>query len=294
MSLPDGPIILAAAVNAHYLIPLRVMLSSLTRHLPTHRRAILYLIHIGLSPADLAQVNEIVDTRSIQPTPAQLAAAVRSPRFPLEASFPLLLPDLLPPHLERVLFLDADLLIRADITPLWQTPLPSQILAAAIDQAVRTCGCRRGVKNCPARRIPPSSPYFNCGVLLIDLPRWRQHNVSELARQYLAETGPAADFLHQEALNAVLPNQWLPLDPRWNTHPTANLPDAAIVHFAGRLKPWRSRAAGPHGLAYHEELARFHMSESGSTRDSCIGFYDRNLRSLLYPLERWLWTNRLI
>jgi hypothetical protein len=36
------------------------------------------------------------------------------------------------------------------------------------------------------------------------------------------------------------------------------------------------------------------MSASGSTRDSCIGFYDRNLRFLFHPLERWLWTNRLL
>ena len=165
---------------------------------------------------------------------------------------------------------------------------------AAVDQAGCTCGSRRGGKNCQARGIPPSSPYVNGGVLLIDLPRWRLQNVSQLARQYLAETGPAADFLHQEALNAVLANQWLPLDPRWNALPSANLPDARIVHFAGRLKPWRARAARPHGPAYHTELARLGLTERGSLRDAAISLYDRSLRPLTRPIERFLWNRRLL
>ena len=293
MSSPDSPIILAAGVNARYLLPLRVLLSSLTRHLPPRQPAVLYLLHTGLPPAAIEECNRILETRSIQLTSAQLAAAVRSSRFPVEASFPLLLPDLLPPHIERILFLDADLLVRADISPLWHTPLPTQTVAAAVDQAVLTCGSPRGVKNCQARNIPADAPYFNAGVLLIDLARLRQRNVSALARQYLAETGPDADFLHQEALNAVLAADWLRLDQRWNSLPGAGIPDARIVHFAGRLKPWRTRAGGPHGAAYHDELARLGLSEQGSSRDAAIGFYDRFLRRFAQPIERFLWTRRI-
>jgi lipopolysaccharide biosynthesis glycosyltransferase len=294
VSSPESPIILAAGVNAHYLLPLRVLLSSLTRHLPAHQRAVLYLLHTGLPSAAIEPLKQILEVHPIQPTPTQLAAAVHSSRFPVEASFPLLLPDLLPPGIQRVLFLDADLLVRADISPLWHTPLPTQTLAAAVDQAVRTCGSPRGVKDCQTRQIAPEAPYFNAGVLLIDLPRWRQRNVSQLARQYLAETGPAADFLHQEALNAVLARDWLRLDQRWNALASAGLPDARIVHFAGRLKPWRTRAAGPHGPAYHDELARLGLSEQGSSRDSAIGFFDRYLRRFTHPIEHFLWTKRIL
>jgi lipopolysaccharide biosynthesis glycosyltransferase len=294
VSSPESPILLATGVNARYLLPLRVLLSSLARHLPAGQRAVLYLLHTGLTPADIAPLQQFLEVRPLRPTPAQLAAAVQSSRFPVEASFPLLLPDLLPPAVERVLFLDADLLVRADISPLWHTPLPTQTLAAAVDQAVLTCGSPRGVKDCHARCISPGAPYFNGGVLLIHLPRWRERNVSRLAREYLAETGPATDFLHQEALNAVLAADWLPLDQRWNALPGAALPDARIVHFAGRLKPWRARTAGPHGIAYHDELARLGLSEQGSPRDAAIGLYDRFLRRFTYPFERFLWNRRLL
>src|SRR2546430_9309804 len=53
---------------------------------------------------------------------AQLSAAPRDLHFPREASFPLLLAEVLPPALERILFLDADMLVLEDLANLWETP----------------------------------------------------------------------------------------------------------------------------------------------------------------------------
>lgn len=294
MTRPPQPLTIAAAIDARYLVPLRVMLTSLVRHLPAGSRAVLHLLHTDLPAATLAPLHQILETHPVQPTPAQLASLPRSRRFPREAAFPLLLPDVLPPGLDRVLFLDADLFIRADITPLWHTPLDDAIVAAATDQAIQTCGARRGVKHHAIRGIPSSAPYFNCGVLLIDLPRWRGHDVSRLARQYLVDTGDAVDFYHQEALNAVLHHHWQPLDQPWNCLASCPSSDARIVHFGGRVKPWRTRAAGPHGDAYQATLTGLGERAQGSMRDAALGVYDRCLRRFAFPLERWLWNRRLL
>jgi lipopolysaccharide biosynthesis glycosyltransferase len=290
----DTPIVIAAAIDAGYVVPLRVMLTSLTAHLPPESRVVLHLVHTGLSTADLSQINEIIETHVVSPTAAQLVGAARSSRFPPEAGFALLLADLLPRELDRVLFLDADLFIRSDITPLWRTPLGSCIVGAAVDEAVVTCGSPRGVKHCGARGIPSSAPYFNGGLLLIDLDGWRARDVTSLARDYLRETGHAVDFLHQEALNAVLWQQWLPLDQRWNSLAGSRRGDAWIVHFAGRIKPWRTLTGDPHGGAYHDALAALGDTERGSVRDALMGVYDRYLRGFMYPLEHWLWDRRLL
>src|SRR5579862_2397997 len=186
--IPPNSIVIACAINQSYVLPLTVMLDSLKEHLRPGVRPILYLIHSGIPQQSLAALHSLVETHSIVPSAAQLSAAVRSARFPQEASFPLLLPEVLPPNLDRVLFLDADTLVLEDLATLWETPLDRHVLAAVPDSAIPFCSSVRGVKNWRARGILSDAPYFNAGVLLIDLPRCRELNVTRRVHQYFETT----------------------------------------------------------------------------------------------------------
>src|SRR5690242_6403866 len=106
---------LACAINESYVLPLAVLLESVKRHLRPGIHPTLYLLHCGISKAALGLISSIVETRSIVPPADLVAAAPRNARLSPEATFPLLLADLLPPSLERVLFLDADLLALDDL-----------------------------------------------------------------------------------------------------------------------------------------------------------------------------------
>ena len=128
--LPPTVVPIACAVDHSYVLPLAVMLESLTQHLRPGLHAELYLIHAGLPQSSLSSVSSIIETHSIPLSGAQLSAAPRAPRFPREASAPLLLPELLPPDVERILFLDADMLVLQDLANLWETPLDDHVLAA--------------------------------------------------------------------------------------------------------------------------------------------------------------------
>lgn len=105
------------------------------------------------------------------------------------------------------------MLVLEDLASLWETPLDQHVLAAAPDTTVPFCSAPRGVKGWQTLGIPREAAYFNCGVLMIHLARWRQREVTRRVHQYLETT---RDFLHQEALNAVLWDDWKPLDSRWN------------------------------------------------------------------------------
>ena len=299
---------LACAVNHSYVLPLAVMLASLKQHLRPSLHPELYLIHAGIPQSSLAAISSIIETHSIVLSQAQLSAAPRAPRFPREASAPLLLPELIPPALERILFLDADMLVLEDLANLWETPLDQHVLAAVPDAAVPLCSAPRGVKGWHALGIPPDTPYFNCGVLMIELRRWRQREVTRRAHQYLETTREPIDFLHQEALNAVLWDDWKPLDSRWNLLASrAGRPydqtaseawrQPGIVHFAGRMKPWRAPIGGPFNAPYQKVLERilpFIPSETPALRDRLYSIYDRYLRAALFPIEQYLWRQRLI
>ena len=290
------------------MLPLVVLLESLTQHLRPGVEPVLYLIHARMPPGALAAISSKVETHSIVPSEAQLAAAPRSPHFPPEASIPLLLAELLPGGLERVLFLDADMLVLDDVATLWETPLGPHVLAAAPDGAVPFCSAARGVKGWQSLGIPRDAPYFNGGVLMIDLARWRERDVTRRALAYLETTREPIDFLHQEALNAVLWDDWKQLDARWNllaslagrTYERA-VSEAwrhpGIVHFAGRMKPWRAPIGGPFNAPYQQSLERvlpLITPEPPTLRDRFHSVYDRYLRAALYPLEQYLWRQRLI
>ncbi len=306
--MPSHPLLrIACAVNESYLLPLSVLLESLRQHLRPDYRVALYLVHGGIDTGRLSSICSGIETHPILLSEAQLAAAPRDSHFPPEASIPLLIPELLPTDVDRVLFLDADLLVLDDLAELWETPLDGRVFAAAADGAVPFCSSARGVKNWKALGIPSTAPYFNAGVLLIDLARWREREVRRRVDTYFKTTREPVDFLHQEALNAVLWNDWKELDGRWNLlasragrsyeSPASQAwRNPGIVHFAGRVKPWRSQVGGPFNSDYQDVLRRVLRSGSpGPTlRDRFNSVYDRYLRAAFYPLEQLLWKRRVI
>jgi lipopolysaccharide biosynthesis glycosyltransferase len=305
---PSSVVRIACAINRHYVTPLVVMLMSLRQHLRPGVCCELYLVHSGIPEASLAVVSSILKTHSILLSPQMLAEAPRVRHYPPEASAPLLLPQVLPSDLKRVLFLDADMLVLGDIAELWATPLDGHVVAAADDAAVPLCSGPRGVKGWQALGIPEDTPYFNCGVLLMDLGLWRERAVTLRALRYFEDTREPIDFLHQEALNAVLWNDCKRLDPSWNLLAScAGRPfdrsggdewkRPGIVHFAGRMKPWRAPVAGPFNTPYQTVLAGARpliASEPPNLRDRFTSIYDRHLRALLYPLEQYLWRHRFL
>ena len=305
---PSPSLPIACATSHSYVLPLAVMLKSLRQHLDPRFEPVLYLIHTGIPPASLTVISSIIETHSILLSQAQLAAVPCDSHFPREAAISLLLPELIPPGVERILFLDADMLVLEDLAKLWETPLDRHVLAAVQDSAIPLCSGPRGVKGWRARGIPPNAPYFNCGVLMIDLARWRQRAITRRALQYLQTARERIDFLHQEALNAVLWNDWKPLDSRWNllaSHAGRSYESSAaqfwrkpgIVHFAGRMKPWRAPVGGPFNSPYRkvlEPLLPLMPVAPPALRDTCYSVYDRYLRAALFPLERYFWKRRLI
>ena len=297
---------IACSVSRAYLLPLAVVLHSLVERLRPGASAKLYLIHEDIPSPMIDAIGGIVETEAIVPTAEQIAAAPHQPPFPREVSYPILLADLLPRDVERVLFLDVDLLVLDDVTALWETDLEGGVLGAAPDAAVPTCSSVRGVKGWRELGIPADAAYFNCGVMLIDLPRWRERGITPRVRDYLRKT-TRVDFLHQEALNAVAWNDWRPIDRRWNllasldgrryqSPPCDAWRDPGIVHYAGRMKPWLGAVGGPFDAPYRAVLGRIASTfarEATRPSDRLVSWYDRHARDLLYPLERALWKWRL-
>lgn len=153
----------------------------------------------------------------------------------------LFLAEMLPGELQRVLYVDCDTVFERDVKELWAAELEGAPLGA-IDNRYwedsRRHQARLGLAN-------PS--YFNSGVLLIDLERWREREVEARAREFAEQTGHRLILHDQDALNGALQNDWTELPLHWNTwtiHPELHQDSRAVFHFMGAPKPWDADYSG--------------------------------------------------
>jgi lipopolysaccharide biosynthesis glycosyltransferase len=167
----------------------------------------------------------------------------------------LLLPDMLPASAARVIYLDPDVLVRADLAQLWQIDLGSYALAAAREMYSPTVSSENGLDGYRELSLEPDTPYLNAGVLVIDTRRWRELQVGREAINYVRRHQPYHQ--DQDGLNAVVAGRFLELHPSWNVSRYWDRPErrrgvfadlaaeARILHFLGPDKPWHRRSAVP-------------------------------------------------
>jgi lipopolysaccharide biosynthesis glycosyltransferase len=181
-----------------------------------------------------------------------------------EAYIRLFAPSILPKSLEKILYLDVDLIVIDDLSDLWETVLGNYALAAAPDPFGES---RRGPLG-----IPDDACYVNSGVLLLNLAKWRSDNLSARLANYIEQEGSNLLFHDQDAINAVLHPAIKPLSYRWNYQAKllrpprfTSLPDhaaireagrsPAIIHYTSARKPWLFVMAMPAKRLYHRYLA---------------------------------------
>lgn len=199
----------------------------------------------------------------------------------------LFLPELLP-DVDRVLYLDCDVLVREPLDDLCAMALDGAPLAAVrnvFDASHRTHASGLSLRD------PPG--YFNSGVLLIDLAKWRRDGLSAQILNLVKGRSAALLFPDQDALNLVFDGRWLPLHPRWNCQNSFfYFGDAATV--VGRTA--LSEAVHNPGIIHFEggELAKpWHYLCKNPFRDE----YFKHRKSTPWPdqpLEGRTWMNRML
>jgi len=255
---------LVFAANERFAPPLAVAMHSALSTLEAHCRPAIYVLDNGLSEPSRRRLSVVVTRvapgeviRFIRVPPTRLAG-IRLPNdLPAATLSRLLIPELLDPGITRVVYLDADVLVRRDLSALFRIELGDTIVAAARDFEYRSFDPES--LELSRSETEYSRPYYNAGVLVIEVPRWRDAGMTDRAlerarRQFM----PWAD---QDALNATV-QRWTTLDDRWNVqtrsiglakrrlltdrgrylHERELYRSGAVWHFVGlQGKPWEPR-----------------------------------------------------
>lgn len=156
----------------------------------------------------------------------------------------LALPRALAADYDRILYMDSDIFIQGgDFSALMDLDFAPHPIAAVRDNTQWRTPERRP-KQFKTLGLP-SAPYFNAGVILMDVERY---NEQDLLTRCLTLGKANADVMirhDQNLYNAVLQGDWAELSPMWNWQFTwssllfAMQIEPHLVHFIGKTKPWK-------------------------------------------------------
>jgi lipopolysaccharide biosynthesis glycosyltransferase len=187
---------------------------------------------------------------------------VRAKHYTVDTYSRIWIAEYFPAEVTKALYLDGDMVVVGPIDALWNTHLGESVLAAVtIPGSIR----------CSALGIPERYGYFQSGVLLVNLARWRQEKVFDRLVDWIAMNPNKILDADQDVLNACLYDKRLPLPYFWNViapfyfnyHPLG-IPEAErhevtrrarIIHFNGPMKPWFYMSRHPRRAEYWKYLA---------------------------------------
>ena len=179
--------------------------------------------------------------------------------------FRILIPKILPEDLDKVLFLDSDIIVRGSVAELYNVAI-DRYSHAAIENPLASGDARR-------LGLPAGSAYFNAGVLLMNLQTWRDEQVTERLLEYVNANAEKLIAWDQDALNFHLCGRWRKCPPIWNAQEAFFVKFSAselgvserelrevrsnprIVHFTGSCKPWNIYLNHPFEEEYFKYLA---------------------------------------
>lgn len=184
-----------------------------------------------------------------------------SKRITMATYYRCILSDILPESVDRLLYLDCDIVVRGDIRPFYETPLDGVGVAAVEDIGSGE------PERYEVLQYPMEDAYFNAGVLLVNMDYWRSHGVPQQCVDYYRKYPERILFNDQDLLNSVLHKDKKLVDLRWNAQDgyyraslderrrrrhAAALLAPVILHYTNR-KPWEYDSQHP----WREEYRRY-------------------------------------
>jgi lipopolysaccharide biosynthesis glycosyltransferase len=265
MSPPDGPPTLhvGLGLDEAYAPHGAVAMASIFDVHP-ERAVEIHVLHTGLSPETegaLRALRPVSDTHRIHfhSLPESAIGLPGFARFSAAVHLRFHLPARVPPSCRRLLYLDADVVVVDDLSPLWAWDM-GDATVAAVEDDTRAFQLDR-------LRGEALTTYVNSGVLLMDVERWRGRRTTERLVETMSRRGAELMMPDQDAVNLVLRDELALLGRRWNVQrPTffesrrtlgleahehrALVRDPGIVHFTDFSKPWHATDQHPLGVLY--------------------------------------------
>lgn len=246
------PMNVAIATNRKYVSVSLVMLYSLFFH-NTDANIHVYIFNCELTDEDQLQFDQLAAAWNQKITLFNITDTSRFEGLPTtkdwtqETYFRLMMPELLSPEIDRILYLDVDTIINKPLRNFYQTDFAGMDLVVCEDLLLNRAHKDYYQQNF-SEMADQEFTYFNAGVILWNLSQVRTLYTFDTYREKLLHYLPILQCLDQDILNVVHCGKTLTLD--WqlynlpitiavqNHFPRKDIDDISyIIHFLGP-KPW--------------------------------------------------------
>lgn len=246
----DQRITIVTVCDNHYLILLAALIKSIELNHKTGEMIDLYVVGDQLSAKNKHKLELSINPEIVvlhwlameEVKPSTIKIPTDKGSYPLNIYMRLFIPHFIPKEVDKVLYMDVDMIVEAEISKLWETELGDFPIAAVTDTTIKNIGCNwGGITNYKELGLNPDSKYFNSGLLLINTRIWRKNDLTTKIINCIVENKKYAQYPDQYGCNVVLAEQWLELDARWNFNisvETAQKP--YILHFIHRKPIYKS------------------------------------------------------
>ena len=271
------PIVLVCAADDNYAMPMVVAVHSALVNLKRDRKVALYIIDGGISQFSKGRIikslnSEQVEISWVRPNEDLLANMKVERHLTIVAYYRILIPQIVPKHFDKAIYLDSDMVVRGNLEELWNIDLGENYVLAVQDDNQQYISMSGGLRNYKELGIDPNLKYFNSGLLVINLKKWRTENVAHKVFSYLEQNKDYVRDHDQDGLNGVLAGKWGELDPRWNQMPRIYkylswqdspyeeevynelLHNPHIIHYTCPPKPWHRGCNHPNKALFFEYL----------------------------------------
>ena len=236
------------SVNSRYLDKAETMLHSFRRN--NSEEATVFLLNQSLNQAEIKRLSAYIQNRlhmAFVAVDVQTSAINQLPlrfnRFSIEIYFRVIAQFLLPESIDRVLWLDADIVVCGDVSAFYHQDFHGKLLAACPDAFYKEKSISRIKADLG---LPEEHIYFNSGVLLLNIAALRKE--TELHKIIQTAQSSADRFVYpdQDLLNCLYTGKVKYCDLYEYNCQTLFYQDLtpeqiekiAILHYAGNLKPW--------------------------------------------------------
>ncbi|GET37062.1 glycosyltransferase family 8 protein [Microseira wollei] len=271
------PIVLVLAADNNYAMALAATARSVIANLNHNKNIEIVIIDGGIKEYNKKKIIKSIKENNVEIKWVKAAPEIFKnmkvyKHFSKATYYRLLLPKILPLEITKAIYLDTDIIVKENLENLWNIDIGNNYVLAVEDMSVRYVSAPNGLKNYEELGIKSDAKYFNAGVLVINIEKWRTDKSGEKVIEYLEKYQEQWLWLDQDGLNAAFAGQWGELDPKWNQQPRIykyaswkespyqedvyqDLRDNPyIIHYSTSGKPWSLGCKHPKKDLFFEYL----------------------------------------
>lgn len=244
---------LLVTLDENYIDQMKVLMTSIYINNPGEIFNV-YLIHSGIPEEKLNGLEKDLAKFSyklfqVRADDGLFSSARVTDRYPKEMYYRLLAGEFLPENLDKIIYIDPDILVINSLKDLWEMDISDSLFAAASHT-----GKTDMANNVNKIRLGTDTDYYNSGLLLINLKKAREEIIPEEIFAYADRNYKNLLLPDQDILNAMYGDKISPLKDSIYNYDARNyssyllrskgyedlewvMENTVILHFCGRDKP---------------------------------------------------------